>query len=111
MERHPEHRAAHVEVRDRLPRLGVPVEIPPHGHDITPAVRIADPGDTLPCQARLPGADVEIKRHEPLAVVPERVATLDADDPVPEGLADRLASAAARDNDWSEVAGDREPER
>src|SRR5207253_555545 len=65
VQHHCEHRAAHVEIRDRLPRLGVPVEIPPRGYDITPVERIADPGDPLPCQLRLPGADIEIERQEP----------------------------------------------
>ena len=82
----PEQRSIHVHAIQRLSRLELVVEIPPRREDRTPSEGIADSARNLPCQLRLAGADIEIERHEPLVVIPERVAALDADDPVPDAV-------------------------
>ena len=95
-ERCPEQRAIHVHVVQRLSRLELVVEIPPHREDRTPSVGIAYSARNLPCQLRLAGADIDIERHEPLVIIPERVAALNADDPVPDAFVYLLASVATR---------------
>src|SRR4029434_2382087 len=84
--------------------------MPPHAEARTQAKVIPAPAGNLPCQIRLPGADIEVDRHEPFAIIPECVATLDPDNAVPDVLADLLASAATRLGDRTEISGDRPSE-